>query len=156
MLRPAGCVMSLFLTHILLYGMLVQRLVCRPPGCHLRLEVGSSKGRCRRPTCLICAGYNRVYTATAGLPYGQKEEAVPGGQPPLSALSAAGKPSIGRLQPPAPAAREPTAAQTSPHKEMFRFREKVFLLLSAAENHPACAAGSPAPQPGCDGLETPA
>ena len=60
--------MDLFLTHILLYGMLVQRLVCRPPGCHLRLEVGSSKGRCRRPTCLICAGYNRVHTATAGLP----------------------------------------------------------------------------------------
>ena len=33
-LCPAGCVMSLFLTHILLYGMLVHRLVCRPPGCH--------------------------------------------------------------------------------------------------------------------------
>ena len=30
---PAGCVMSLFLTHILLYGMLVHPLVCRPPGC---------------------------------------------------------------------------------------------------------------------------
>lgn len=31
---PAGCVMSLFLTHILLFGMLAHRLVCRPPGCH--------------------------------------------------------------------------------------------------------------------------
>ena len=61
--------MSLFLTHILLFGMLVQRLVCRPPDCRLRSEVGSSKGRCRRPTCLRCAGYNRAHTASAGYPY---------------------------------------------------------------------------------------
>lgn len=32
----------------------------------LRLEVGSSKGQCRRPTCLICAGYNKAHTAAAG------------------------------------------------------------------------------------------
>ncbi len=32
----------------------------------LRLEVGSSKGRCRQPTCYSCAGYNRTHTAAAG------------------------------------------------------------------------------------------
>jgi len=28
-----------------------QRVVRRPPGCRLRLEVGSDKARWRRPTC---------------------------------------------------------------------------------------------------------
>ena len=66
---PCGVRDESFLTHILLFGMLVQRLVCRPPDCRLRSEVGSSKGRCRRPTCLRCAGYNRAHTASAGYPY---------------------------------------------------------------------------------------
>ena len=33
---------------------------------YLRLEVGSSKGQCRQPTCCLCAGYNRAHTAAAG------------------------------------------------------------------------------------------
>ena len=33
-------------------------MVCRPPGCLLRLDVGSSKVCWRRPTCSFGAGYN--------------------------------------------------------------------------------------------------
>jgi len=49
--------------------MLDHPLVCRPPGCLPRLEAGSSKGWCRRPTCLLCAGYNGTHTASAGYPF---------------------------------------------------------------------------------------
>ncbi len=47
---PAGCVIGLFLTHISLYGMPDQVVVRRPPGCCLRLEVGSDKASWRQPT----------------------------------------------------------------------------------------------------------
>jgi len=40
-----------------------QYAVCRPPGCRLRLDVGSSKASWRQPTCWIGAGYNSAHTA---------------------------------------------------------------------------------------------
>jgi hypothetical protein len=47
-----------------------QYVVCRPPGCRLRLDVGSSKASWRQPTCREGAGYNMVRTAKRGTPYG--------------------------------------------------------------------------------------
>ena len=48
---PAGCVIDLFLTHISLFGMPPQYVARRPPGCCLRLEVGSGKAYWKQPTC---------------------------------------------------------------------------------------------------------
>lgn len=51
---------GLFYPHIWLYGMSDQYVVCRPPGCLSRLEVGSSEASWRQPTCRDGAGYNWV------------------------------------------------------------------------------------------------
>ena len=41
-------------------------MVCRPPGCRLRLDVGSNKAGQRRPTCPEWCRFDGAYTAAAG------------------------------------------------------------------------------------------
>jgi len=60
----------------------------RPPGCRLRLEVGSGEARWRQPTCWNGAGYNLAPTpgGTTG------KSPVSSGRPPeLTAFSAYGR-----------------------------------------------------------------
>ena len=49
--------------------MLTQCVDRRPPGCLLRLDVGSGEAHWKQPTWPSGAGYNGTYTATAGFLY---------------------------------------------------------------------------------------